>query len=172
MMLVHTLASPTSRIRSVSWLFGLRTRWEMMFVSRRYAIDPSQLGVVGRELRNRREILFAWREPSEHAEQRSPRCRLDHQSLTLPVHDGLVTRQLELTRDAHGLIAAASEKSNESDGIILARASPATQAGRCPAPRKGLCPSTPRQRRVSSLRSAAQSPLRVTPRDEVAARFA
>ena len=51
------------------------------------------------------EIVRQWAQPVEHGEQRLWRSRLNDQSLAFLSHDGVMSGQLELPRNAHSLVS-------------------------------------------------------------------
>src|SRR5229473_5637655 len=102
MMLVQTRSSPTAAMRWAIRPRGCRTRSETMFVSRRNRCSEFD-GLVG-QLLDGGEILVYRLQGSEQCQKGFRRRRLDDQPSAVLSHDGVLARQLELARDAHGLV--------------------------------------------------------------------
>jgi hypothetical protein len=69
---------------------------------------------------DRREVFFKWSQPGKDCEQRWPGHRFDHEATPFRTQDRFVTRQLQVARNAEGLVPTVLEETDDASGRQVA----------------------------------------------------
>jgi hypothetical protein len=104
--LVHTRASPISRICSATRPCAERDQKRCWCP----ADSASEPGGLRTRIGDRRKILIEGRERGQQRQQGLRLARLDDQPLPFSPHDCVLSRKLEIARNAYGQISAILEK--------------------------------------------------------------